>query len=90
MSYENPLAVLIVVSTMVVGVAVELVTTPLSPGNPVFPGFMWMVGAFLGAAWHLLTKRTRTGLQDRVFDFSLAGVAIGMTTYLTLLAIHLF
>ena len=75
---ENPIAVLTVYTAMAVMVLVEAATSAIGPGQPVFPGFMWILGAIVGGVWHLLAKRSLEGLQERAFLFSLAGATIGM------------
>ena len=42
---ENPIAVLTVYTAMAVMVLVEAATSAIGPGQPVFPGFMWILGA---------------------------------------------
>jgi hypothetical protein len=87
---DNPIAVVSVYAVMSVAVIVEAATSTISPGNPMFPGFMWLLGAAAGGVWHLLTKRSRAGLQDQCFIVSLAGVMIGFAVYAAMLIATLF
>ena len=87
---ENPIAVLTVYTAMAVMVLVEAATSAIGAGQPVFPGFMWILGAIVGGVWHLLAKRSLEGLQERAFLFSLAGATIGMAVYAGMLIATLF
>jgi hypothetical protein len=87
---ENPIAVVTVYAAMAVLVLIEAATSAIGPGEPMFPGFTWLLGAIIGGVWHLLTKRSLEGLQERAFLFSLAGATIGMAVYAGMLIATLF
>lgn len=90
MSPENPIVVAVVAGSIFVTAAAELVTSVPGPGQPTFFVIMMALGTLAGAAWHVLTTRSREGLQERAFIFSVVGGGIGLTVYLMLLAATLF
>jgi hypothetical protein len=89
MSGENPFVALTLVATLFGTAIVQLATSVPSPGEPGFPGIMVVFGAVTGAAWHWLTTRSREGLQERAFVFSMVAGSIAMVVYLACLAVSL-
>jgi hypothetical protein len=90
MNGENPIVVLTLVATFLGTTIAQLATSIPSPGEPMFPSMMIGFGAVAGAIWHLLITRSRQGLQDRAFWYSMVAGMAGMAIYVGFLLASLF